>query len=104
MKVQPSKEQVQPTNDLIVVEPLEDPDLSLAGGIQLANPDGNAEKYGRVLAVGPGTYQNGVLVEPRVQIGDTVMFRNNRGTKIRLRTEDVLFMTERDFLAVVKAD
>jgi co-chaperonin GroES (HSP10) len=102
MKTQPNKSQLQPTGELIVVEPLPDPDIVAGGGIALAGTAERGDKYGRVLAVGPGVHQYGVLVQPKVEVGDTVMFRGGRGLKLRLQMEDVLFMTERDFLAVIK--
>lgn len=102
MKYQPNKKQLQPTGDWVVVEPLPDPDVK-AGAVSIASV-GRGEKYGKVLAVGPGAYQNGVELKPRVEVGDTVMFRGERGLKLRLQQEDVLFMNERDFLAVVRSE
>lgn len=104
MTQQPSKEQLSPTSDRIIVEPLEDPGVGPSGLTIVSNSGSSGEQYGRVLAVGPGTYQNGVLIQPNVQVGDIVMFQGNRGVKVRLRSEDVLFMTERDFLAVIKPE
>ena len=101
METQPNKTQLNPTGDWVVVEPLPDPDI-VSGGITLVGASSErGEKYGKILAVGPGSYQNGILVEPRVKTGDTVMFRGGRGLKLRLQMEEVLFMSERDFLAVV---
>jgi chaperonin GroES len=100
MRIQPNKMQLEPTGDWVVVEPLEDPGIS-AGGITLAGGSERGDKYGKVLAVGPGGYQNGVLLEPRVKKGDVVMFRGGRGLPLRLQMEEILFMNERDFLAVV---
>jgi co-chaperonin GroES (HSP10) len=43
------------------------------GGLHVPNAAQEKEADGVVIAVGPGTYQNGILVPPGVQVGDRVM-------------------------------
>ena len=60
------------------------------------------QAYGKVLKTGPGYYQNGVRVAPGVKAGQTILFRKGRGLDMKFDGENVLFMTERDLLAVVE--
>lgn len=100
LQVQPSKTQLAPTGDWIVVDPLDDPDM-MVGNIALFGSGAGPEKYGQVVAVGPGFVQNGQAVPPRVKVGDVVMYKSDRGVPMRLNSEEILFMTERDLFAVV---
>ncbi len=97
----PSKEQIQPTGDMILVQPLEVSNET-PGGLLMPINHNDPEGYGMIVAVGPGFHQNGVLVEPKVAAGDIVMLRTKRGLPIRVGNEHLLFMNERDFLAVIR--
>ena len=96
----PDKTQLKPTGDWIVVEQLEVSEKTV-GGILMPLQNSKIEKYGKVLKIGPGHYQNGEMVSPSVKVGDTIMFRSGRGLNLRLGGEEVLFMTERDLLAII---
>ena len=96
----PTKDQIQPTGDMILVETLEVKNETL-GGVLLPVNHSDPEEYGLIVAVGPGYYQNGVLVKPRVTPGDIVMLRAGRGLPVRVGHDHLRFMNERDFLAVI---
>ncbi|MHA1839898.1 MAG: co-chaperone GroES [Candidatus Ranarchaeia archaeon] len=68
----PSIEDIAPTGDMILVEPIEVSRTSI-GGILMPIDDSSPDEYGFIHAVGPGYYQNGNLVKPRVNAGDTIM-------------------------------
>jgi chaperonin GroES len=97
----PSVEDIRPTGDMVLVEKLEVSTASV-GGILMPVNDSESEEYGYVHAVGPGFHQNGILIKPSVQAGDTVMLRKGRGLPVRVDADTLFFMNERDFLAVVK--
>lgn len=99
MKALPSKSQITPTGDWFLVELVTPPERSIGG---LVMPGARAEEYGRILKVGSGYYQNGVLIPPRVSEGQTVMFHKGRGLRIRFDGEDLVWLTERDLLATVE--
>jgi len=101
MDRRPDKSQLKPTGDWLIVEPLNLPEHS-TGGIVMPTSASRPDKYGKVIATGPGFYQNGVRVEPWVKNGQTVMFKAGRGLEMRFDGDHVLFMTERDLLAVVE--
>ncbi|MHA2135829.1 MAG: co-chaperone GroES [Candidatus Thorarchaeota archaeon] len=96
----PNADQLQPTGDWLLVEPLEVPEVS-EGGILMPTTNSAVDNYGRVLKTGPGYFQNGVQVPPGVKPDQIIMFRKGRGLEMRFGSDKVLFMTERDLLAVV---
>jgi chaperonin GroES len=96
----PNLDQLKPTGDWLLVKPVLLPEVT-TGGIVMPTANRSAEAYGIVHKTGPGFWQNGVLVAPDVQVGDTILFRKGRGLEMRFDGEHVLFMTMRDLLAVV---
>jgi chaperonin GroES len=94
---------LQPLEDRIVVRPSEGEEKTASG---LVIPDTAKEKpqQGEVLAVGPGrrSEQTGELIPMDVKVGDTVVYSKYGGTEISNGGEDLLILTGRDVLAVVK--
>ena len=54
-----------------------------------------------MLAVGPGKFENGALVEMTVKEGDQVLFAKYAGTEIKMDGKKVLILRESDLLAIV---
>ena len=94
---------LNPINDYITVRQIEQ-ELKTPGGLHL--PEANTTNQflqGVVVRVGRGTLtQSGSIVPPQVQVGDRVLFRKGRGSEIKFNGKDVLFLTERDFLATIR--
>ena len=61
-------------------------------------------QQGEVLAAGPGrrSEQTGEVIPLDVKVGDTVVYSKYGGTEITTDGEDVLILTARDVLAIVK--
>ena len=91
---------IQPLADRVVLE-LIDETQQTAGGIFI--PDSAREKpqSAKVIAVGPGRTENGVLVATTVQVGQTVLFTKYAGTDVKLGSEDYKIVSEKDILAIV---
>ena len=72
----------------------------------LVIPDTAKEKpqQGEVLAVGPGkrSEQTGELIPVDVEVGDTVVYAKYGGTEISSGGEELLILSARDVLAIVK--
>lgn len=100
LEQRPNKDQITPTGDWLLVEPLDVPEVSV-GGIVMPGSNSAQDSYGKVLKTGPGYYQNGVQIAPGVKSGQIIMFRKGRGLEMRFGGEKVLFMNERDLLAIV---
>ncbi len=94
---------LQPLDDRIVVRPGESEETTASG---LVIPDTAKEKpqQGEVLAVGPGKRSDntGDLIPLDVSVGDTVVYSKYGGTEIAVSGEDLLILSARDVLAVVK--
>ena len=94
---------LQPLEDRIVVRPGESEETTASG---LVIPDTANEKpqQGEVLAVGPGkrSDQTGELLPVDVKVGDTVVYSKYGGTEITVEGDDLLILSARDVLAIVK--
>ena len=89
---------LQPLGDRIVVRAIEAEEVTVSG---IVLPDTAQEKpqRGRVLAVGPGRYEDGQRVPPDVEEGDEVIYSKYGGTEIQVEGEDLLILRETDVLA-----
>jgi chaperonin GroES len=94
---------LQPLEDRIVVRPGESEETTASG---LVIPDTAKEKpqQGEVLAVGPGKRSDttGEIIPVDVSVGDPVVYSKYGGTEINSDGEDVLVLSARDVLAIVK--
>ena len=89
---------LKPLGDRIVVRAIEAEEVTASG---LVLPDTAQEKpqRGRVLAVGPGRYEDGKRIPPDVDEGDEVIYCKYGGTEIQVEGEDLLILRETDVLA-----
>ena len=94
---------LQPLDDRIVVKPGESEETTASG---LVIPDTAKEKpqQGEVLAVGPGkrSEYTGDIIPLGVSVGDNVLYSKYGGTEVTVDGEDVLVLSARDVLAIVK--
>ena len=94
---------LHPREDRIVVRPGESEETTASG---LVIPDTAKEKpqQGEVLAVGPGkrSEQTVELIPVDVEVGDTVVYAKYCGTEISSGGEELLILSARDVLAIVK--
>ena len=93
---------LQPLEDRIVVRPAEAEEKTASG---LVIPDSAKEKpqQGEVIAVGPGRRSDtGDLIPLDIAVGDTVVYSKYGGTEVTQDGEDVLILSGRDILAIVK--
>ena len=93
---------LKPLEDRIVVQPLEAEQVTASG---LVIPDTAKEKpqEGKVLAVGPGRFDDkGSRVPVDVSVGDVVLYSKYGGTEVKYSGEDYLVLSARDVLAVIE--
>ena len=94
---------LQPLEDRIVVKAGQAEETTASG---LVIPDTAQEKpqQGEVLAVGPGkrSEQTGDVIPVDVAKGDTVVYSKYGGTEITIDGDDLLILSARDVLAIVK--
>jgi len=92
----------QPILDRIVVKP-DDGEESF-GSIIIPESAIETADRGTVLMVGPGKWDNGVLIECGVDVGDKVIYSAFAGTWITIDDEDLLVMRWHDCLMRFKED
>ncbi|HXT93971.1 MAG TPA: co-chaperone GroES [Trebonia sp.] len=93
---------LKPLEDRIVVAPLEAEQVTASG---LVIPDTAKEKpqEGKVLAVGPGRFDDkGARIPVDVQVGDVVLYSKYGGTEVKYSGEEYLVLSARDVLAVIE--
>ena len=93
----------RPLHDRVLIEVL-DSEEKTAGGIIIPDTAKEKPQQGEVLAVGPGkrSEQTGELIPVDVEVGDTVVYAKYGGTEISSGGEELLILSARDVLAVVK--
>jgi chaperonin GroES len=92
---------IRPTEDRVVVEPLEAAEKS-AGGILLPDTAREKPQRGRVVAVGPGRLlEDGKRQTLVVAVGDEVLYGRYAGNEVEVNGKDVKIMRESDILAKV---
>ena len=87
-----------PLEDRVVVKVIEEEDKTVSG---IVLPDTAKEKpqKAKVVAVGPGRYDNGTLVPMGVAEGDTVIFSKYGGTEVKVDGDELLVLRASDILA-----
>jgi len=96
------KVNLKPLGDRVVVEPLEEEEIT-ASGIILPETAKEKPQKGTVVAVGPGRKdENGKVIAMEVKEGDTVLYAKYGGTEVKLDSDrTVLVLRESDILAIV---
>jgi chaperonin GroES len=88
--------------DRMVVKP-RGHDETTKGGIVLPGTASERPQLRQVVAAGPGMQlDGGTRVELDLKIGDTVLFAKYSGTELKDELDDLLILSERDILAVIK--
>lgn len=93
---------IRPLYDRVVIQRMEEERTS-PGGIVI--PDTAAEKpvLGKVIAVGPGKYnEKGERRVPDIKEGDKVLFGKYSGTEVKLNSIEYIVMREDDIMAIVE--
>ena len=93
---------LQPLEDRIVVKP-QDAEATTASGLVIPDTAKEKPQQGEVLAVGAGRRsESGDLIPMDVSAGDTVVYSKYGGTEITIEGDDLLILSARDVLAIVK--
>ena len=92
----------KPLNDRIIVEPLEQEEMT-AAGIYVPETAKEKPQQGTVLAVGPGRLlDNGKRAPMDVKVGDRVLFAKYAGTEFKNGDKRYLILGEKDVLAIIE--
>ena len=93
---------LRPLGDRVVIKPSAREEMTKSG---IVLPDTAKEKpqEGKVIAVGPGAFDNdGKRIAVDVTTGDKVLYAKYAGTEFKLDGEDLLIVAAKDILAIVE--
>ena len=91
---------LKPLGDRVIVEVLEEEEVTYSG-IVLPETAKEKPQRAKVLATGPGRYEDGKLVPLDVKKNDEIVFSKYGGTEIKIGGEEYLILRESDILAKV---
>ena len=92
---------LQPLGDRVVVKPTPREEMTKSG---IVLPDTAKEKpqEGKILAVGPGAFDNdGKRIAMDVKVGQKVLYGKYSGTEFKLDDDELLIVSQKDILAIV---
>jgi len=92
---------LQPLGDRLIVEALDEEEV-LASGIVLPDTAKEKPQEGKVIAVGPGAFDNdGKRITIDVTTGDKVLYAKYAGTEFKIDDDELLIVSQKDILAIV---
>lgn len=94
--------QLKPLGDRLVIKPTPREEITRSG---IVLPDTSQERpqQGTVLATGPGRVLDDGSREPmEIDEGQTVLFQKYAGAEFKLDDEELLILSQKDVLAVIK--
>jgi len=93
---------IKPLHDRVLIKRLEDAGEEIRGGIVIPDTAKEKPQSGKIVAVGPGKLsEEGVRIEPDVEVGQTVLYGKYSGTEVTVEGEEYLILRESDILAVL---
>ncbi len=102
------KGSIAPLGDRVLIRPFTEAELR--GGesrstLTFILPESMTKEksaQGKVLAVGPGKYQDGKLVRPSIHVGEVVLFSKYGYDEVTQNGEELYLLREDQILAVIK--
>ena len=91
---------IKPLGDNILIQPLAE--KKTPSGIVIPDTAKEKPQEGKVVAVGPGRYEDGKLVKPEVKKGYKVIYKKWGGNEIKLDGREYLVVKSEDILAVIE--
>lgn len=90
-----------PLEDRVVIKVMEQEEKT-ASGIVLPDTAKEKPSKGKVVAAGPGKYDdNGKLIPMPVSVGDVVVFAKYAGTELKLDGEEYLVVRASDLIGIL---
>ncbi len=93
---------IKPLSDRVLIEPMSKEEKTKSGIYIPETADKERPEQGRVLAVGPGKFDDGKLIKPSVKKGDVVIFTKYGPNEIKVGGKEYLIAREDDILAILE--
>ncbi|MBD3327784.1 co-chaperone GroES [Candidatus Peregrinibacteria bacterium] len=98
-----SESKLRPLDDHVIVEAVSEEETHASGLIIPDTVSKEKPQKGKVLAVGPGKFNDeGERIPLDVKEGDTVLFTKYGPTEIKIDGKELLVLSSSDLLAVVE--
>ena len=91
---------IKPLNDNVIIKKIEE--RTTEGGLIIPETVDSKSQKGKVVAVGPGKYNNGKLHKIDIELGNNVIFKQYTGTDITFRGINYTILRENDILAIIE--
>ena len=94
---------IRPLQDRVIVKRIEEEEKT-SGGIIIPDTAKEKPQEGKVLAVGPGRFDDDgdKRIPLDISVGDVVVYSKYGGTEVKYDGEDYLILSARDVLAIVE--
>ncbi|MBM2803171.1 MAG: molecular chaperone GroES [Deltaproteobacteria bacterium] len=92
---------IRPLHDRVIVKRIAEEEKT-KGGIIIPDTAKEKPQEGKVIAAGPGRFDDGKLIPIGVKAGDKILFGKYSGSEIKLDGEEHLIMREEDILGVIE--
>ena len=92
---------IKPLGDKVVIKMLESEETTKSG-IVLPGSAKEKPQLAEVIAVGPGTVEDGKEIKMEVKIGDKVLMSRYSGTEVKLDGQEYTILKQGDILAIVE--
>lgn len=98
-----AESKLRPLMDHIIVEAVADEETHASGLIIPDTVSKEKPQKGKVMAVGPGKYdEDGKRMPMDVKVGEVVLFTKYGPTEVKLDGKEILVLNQSDILAVVE--
>ncbi|MBI3573889.1 co-chaperone GroES [Candidatus Kaiserbacteria bacterium] len=94
---------IHPLGDRVVVKPLSAEEMGMKTASGIIIPDTVKEKpeQGKVVAVGPGKFEEGMRVPMSVKVGDRVLFSKYGYDEVKIAGVEYYVVSENNILGVI---
>ncbi len=95
------KTKLKPLGDKVVIKQIDEKAVTTTG-IVLPTSSKEKSQQAEVVAVGCGGVVDGKEIVMEVSVGDTVIYAEFAGTKVKLDGEEYIILKQSDILAIVE--
>ena len=93
---------LKPLEDRVIIEPNKEEEKTKSGIILPETASKEKPEQGKIVAVGPGKYENGKRIAMDVKVGDKVIFSKYGPDEIKVDNREYLIARASDILAIIK--
>lgn len=93
---------LKPLEDRVIIEPIKEEEKTKSGIILPETASKEKPEQGKIVAVGPGRYEDGKRIAMDIKVGDRIIFSKYGPDEIKIDGKDYLIAKSSDILAIIK--